>query len=305
MKFKYIFIFVVLATLVVGYMILAQEKDGGENYGIIQGDNVNMRAKPDVKSKVVERLEKHEFVYCMDKTEGKSRIGNEEEHWYKVKDCDGKEGWVFGKYIKCLNPSIEPDKYYRKMIYVDIVERSLCKTEYIIKIHKLSYENDHYIIDFEKKEKPQYYSKCECAVMDIDYLSFYRIIDGIFTKTIDTNSFEYIFYKDYIILYSKEFKNGFTIFNTKEFTERLPDEPYLDIPCKYYKGTGFYLSEDVLDNIPDCNVDKKTALNCMWNSEMELNPETMEVVVNVRKEKDKLLKQERYRFKDGKFIKIE
>jgi len=46
-------------------------------------------------------------------------------------------------------------------------------------------------------------------------------------------------------------------------------------------------------------------IKCDSHSEMEFNPETMEVVVYIRKDKDKLLKQEKYKFKDGVFVKVE
>ena len=272
-----------------------KDKEVQKEYCIIQGDDVNMRMQPHVKAKVIGKLGKYEFVYCIGKTEGKDKVGEDEEYWYKIRNCDNKEGWVFGKYIQYIDGTKEPDKYYKQMIEIEIVDSNFCKKEYKCKIYKLSKENNHYIIDFESKQKLEY---AKYGVMGGRWLSFYKIIGDQFVETIHTSDHKYLFSQDYIIIYTEQ---AIRIYNTKKYREKR-GEPHVNIPYKYYDCTGFYLYQDILKNYDEC---KGKELDCDFYSNMEFNPETLEVTVNIRKEKGKLLKQEKYKFKDGNFVKVE
>ena len=279
------------------YTVMAQDTVF-TGYCIIQGDNVSVLAKTTVKSRVITKLDKYEFVYCIDWAEEKDMVEDELNYWYRVRNCDGKEGWVYGKYVYYIDGTAEPGKYYKRMIEIEIVNEKFCNPEDTCKIYQLNNEHDHYIIDFESEQKPEYINYGQ---MGARWIAFYKIIDGTFTETIHDNRREYLFYKNYIILYTKK---AIRIYNTKKFRERK-GEPHLKIPYKYYAYTGFYLRNDVISNIPECNKDKDTRMNCISYSDMEFNRDKMEVTVNIRKEKDKLLKKERYKFNDGTFVKVE
>ncbi len=275
---------------------MAQEKMVQEEYCIIQGDNVHVREKPKIGTKVIGKCEKNEFVYCTDRTENKDKIGKDEEYWYKIQRCDNKEGWVYGKYIRYIDSKHQRDKYFKDIIFYEIVDRELCNPNRDVRIYKISYENNHYIVDFEHigKEKNQKY-----MVDRLRDIVFYKIIHGKLTETIHMNTYEFVFYKDYILFYSNK---GFNIYNTKKYREIYYETHCNNIPCKYYDSTGFYLYENILKNYDECIGNE---IKCDSHSEMEFNPETMEVVVYIRKDKDKLLKQEKYKFKDGVFVKVE
>jgi len=298
MKLKHFYIIMAILLCASIYTWADKDKEVQKKYCIIQGDDVNMRMQPHVKAKVIGKLGKYEFVYCIGKTEGKDKVGEDEEYWYKIRNCDNKEGWVFGKYIQYIDGTKEPDKYYKQMIEIEIDKSKFCDPEDVTKIYSLKYENNHYIIDFEFKQKLEY---AVYGVMGARWVAFYKIVDGVLTETIHANTRKYLFYDNYIILYSPK---GFTIYNTLKYKERT-GEPHFDIPYKYYDCTGFYLRQDIISNIPECNVDKDTRLNCISYSDMEFNPETLEVTVNIRKEKNNLFKQEKYKFKDGNFVKVE
>lgn len=272
-----------------------------QEYGIIQADDINIRVEPHIKAKVIGKLERYEFVYCIGKTQEKEKINEEEEYWYKIHNCDNKEGWVYGKYIRYIDPTKEPDKYFKIIIEEEIVNNGLCNSGDKTKIYKLKKENYHYIIDFESNEKVKMGS--EYNIMGMSLLIFYRVINGELIKVIENmGKRNYIFDINWIIIYSNK---GFDIYNTKKYREIYYETHCKNIPCKYYDSTGFYLRQDVISKIEECNTDWNTRLNCISYSEMEFNSETMEVVVYIRKDKDKLLKQERYKFKDGVFVKID
>jgi len=297
MKLKHFYIIMAILLCATIYTWADKDKEVQKEYCIIQGDDVNMRMQPHVKAKVIGKLEKYEFVYCIGKTEGKDKVGEDEEYWYKIRNCDNKEGWVFGKYIQYIDGTKEPDKYYKQMIENEIIKRLYCSYGNKVKIYKLSYENNHYIIDFENKEKVKLADMYN--EISVGLLIFYRMIDGIFNRSIENmGRRNYLFYKDYIFIYTLK---GIDVYNTRKYREER-GEPHFDIPYKYYDCTGFYLYQDILKNYDEC---KGKELDCDFYSDMEFNLETLEVTVNIRKEKGKLLKQEKYKFKDGNFVKVE
>lgn len=65
--------------------------------GVITGQNVNLRDKPDLKAKVITQLT-YDVVRYKEKTFGKNAKGDPE--WYQIETLDHKkEGWVFWKYV--------------------------------------------------------------------------------------------------------------------------------------------------------------------------------------------------------------
>lgn len=301
MKLKHLYS-VMIILLSIGMYTWAQQGESVlEEYCIIQGDNVRMRAQPTVKAKVVGKVEKYEFVYCIGKTEEKTKIDADEDYWYKIRNCDTTEGWVFGKYVWDIDDDKKHGEYFKKIIKYEMINNGYCRAGVKNRIYKLNNESNHYIIDFESGEKVKMGN--EYGTISVGLLIFYKTVDDQFVKVIENmGKRNYFFYnKKYIIIYSK---NGIDIYNINTFKEKQVTMHY-DILCKYYAGTGFYLRKDVISKIEECNTDWDTRLNCISYSEMEFNPETMEVVVYIRKEKGKLLKQEKYKFKDGVFVKID
>jgi len=295
MKLTYTYSVMVVLLSVVVYTWAQQDATTPYEYCIIQGDNVIMRSQPALKAKVMGRLDKYEFVYCIGKTEEKTRIDADEDYWYKIRNCDNKEGWIFGKFIHNINSNFEYNIYYKEIIKNEIVNHMRCNYNNKVKIFELKNLNDHYIMDFESKQKLQY---AQYGVMGARWIVFYKIIEGKLVKTIHEMGYDYINYKHYVLFYNSK---GFDIYNTKKFRDEK-EELCIDIPCKYYAHTGFYLYEDILKEYGPCIGNE---IDCDVNSDMEFNPETMEVIVNVRIEEGKLLKQEKYKFSDGKFVKIE
>ncbi len=66
-----------------------------DSLGIITGDGVNVRSEASLASKVITSLNKNDRVVCVKLT------GN----WYRVRLSNGKEGWVYSKYIK-VQPTV-------------------------------------------------------------------------------------------------------------------------------------------------------------------------------------------------------
>lgn len=57
--------------------------------GVIKGDNINVRSKPELSAEVLTRLGGGTRVNVSESSEG----------WYKVEYTQGKFGWVYGQYI--------------------------------------------------------------------------------------------------------------------------------------------------------------------------------------------------------------
>lgn len=65
--------------------------------GVITGQNVNLREKPDLKAKVITQFT-YDLVRYLTKTSGKNAAGDPE--WYEVETMDHKKkGWVNWKYV--------------------------------------------------------------------------------------------------------------------------------------------------------------------------------------------------------------
>ncbi len=71
--------------------------------GIISGERVRLRSKPQVLRKnVITTLNYGEKVIIITKSSEKKEIENEKYYWYKVELMDNTSGWIFGKYITLL-----------------------------------------------------------------------------------------------------------------------------------------------------------------------------------------------------------
>ena len=61
---------------------------------VINGNKVNVRAKPNTRAKVVIQLNTGEPVTVLETS------GSGSNMWYKIKTSGGRTGWVFGEYVK-------------------------------------------------------------------------------------------------------------------------------------------------------------------------------------------------------------
>lgn len=90
-KSRYLFVFPYVNTI---------DLENPDDYffiGVITGQNVNLRDKPDLKAKVIGQLT-YDVVRYKDKTSGKNAKGDPE--WHLIETLDHKKkGWVFWKYV--------------------------------------------------------------------------------------------------------------------------------------------------------------------------------------------------------------
>lgn len=64
------------------------------------GENVNVRAEPRAKAKIVETLaEKGEQVSILGRSKTKETLDKNNDYWYQIKTSSGKQGWVFGAFL--------------------------------------------------------------------------------------------------------------------------------------------------------------------------------------------------------------
>lgn len=63
-------------------------------------DNLRIRSKPSINSEIVGNLAKLSEITLYEESAHKDTIDNIESPWYKTQTVDGKEGWVFGGYVR-------------------------------------------------------------------------------------------------------------------------------------------------------------------------------------------------------------
>ncbi|OHD61004.1 MAG: hypothetical protein A2014_00865 [Spirochaetes bacterium GWF1_49_6] len=81
-----------------GSLQYPDDSEGETVYYILAGQNVNIRKEPSSKSAVVAKLS-YETVLYLESSDVTENIGGEEYPWIKVRLSDGKEGYVFEKYL--------------------------------------------------------------------------------------------------------------------------------------------------------------------------------------------------------------
>ena len=63
-------------------------------------DNLRIRSKPSITSEIVGNLTKLSEITLYEESAHKDTIDNIESPWYKTQTADGKDGWVFGGYVR-------------------------------------------------------------------------------------------------------------------------------------------------------------------------------------------------------------
>ncbi|EQA45876.1 SH3 domain protein [Leptospira broomii serovar Hurstbridge str. 5399] len=79
------------------------EKKLTEKFGVIRGNDINVRITGNVNSKKISSLKKGDVVKILERSESAEEINNYYEYWYKILIRDRIEGWVFGRYIMIFN----------------------------------------------------------------------------------------------------------------------------------------------------------------------------------------------------------
>lgn len=70
---------------------------------MITGTGVRIRATPNLKGTIIASLEKGAIVEELERSERKEKVGNDLDHWYKVRLDNGQEGWIFGIFIVTIS----------------------------------------------------------------------------------------------------------------------------------------------------------------------------------------------------------
>lgn len=77
--------------------------DDGQATAKILIDQLIVRSKPTIKSKIVTVATPAKEYIVLGKTDKKQEIEFLTDYWYKIKISPKKEGWVFGGYISVSN----------------------------------------------------------------------------------------------------------------------------------------------------------------------------------------------------------
>jgi hypothetical protein len=80
---------------------------------IIIGDNVNVREKPDIKSKSICKLRLGDSIKIIKRTGKKEKIGDLEGEWIFVDTFQSSKGWIFSYYVACV------DDFKRVRIFIN------------------------------------------------------------------------------------------------------------------------------------------------------------------------------------------
>ena len=80
------------------YYDLFPDKYDAFTHGVVIGTGVRMRTAPDLRAPVVKSVS-YEIIEIVGKTATFETIGGEEHPWVQVKLLDGREGYIWGKFI--------------------------------------------------------------------------------------------------------------------------------------------------------------------------------------------------------------
>ncbi len=68
------------------------------------GDNVNLRNSPGLEGKLVGKIKEDVILIQLEKSMDTSQIGDTRDYWYMVANLSGLRGWIFGKFLKPVDP---------------------------------------------------------------------------------------------------------------------------------------------------------------------------------------------------------
>ncbi len=256
-------------------------------FGIIKGEKVNLRSEPSLNSRIVKQFLPGELVFYQNRTDRKFSIGEDEDYWFKVRTQENKYGWVFGKFIYYLDGSREPGKYYRRIIIDEIVNGG-----------KLSDDSTNYNISFENLKHSKHivfrYSHVDhdpkIPILS-GWILLFKVLDKKMQMVINTVGHDsiYSFVERYILI---ESSSGIRVYDTSKFIEG----PYAYKKDMVYENV-FYLN--VRDKI------NESAGESLGKSIIKFDRKENIAILDVKDEEGVLLRSERYKFEDGKFLKMD
>jgi cell wall-associated NlpC family hydrolase len=107
--------------------------------GLVTGDSVNLRSKPDTSAKVITQLSKNTKVSIL----------SEEGDWYKI-GCNDTTGWISNQYIKVSNVAIASGTISASSVNVrskpDISSETLTRLDEGSKVEVYEHSGDWYRI---------------------------------------------------------------------------------------------------------------------------------------------------------------
>ncbi len=117
---------------------------------MIEGDKVNFREKPDLKSSLINQLNTSDKVMMLEKGK-QQKIGNLNDFWYKI-EYKGKTGWVYGAFTSLRLKA--PEKPKNEGVAIGEILRIVGDDYYMIRIRNARGEEESFDLrgDFEGSE---------------------------------------------------------------------------------------------------------------------------------------------------------
>ncbi len=279
-----------VVTVCIGVMLFMNAALFAESadyeFCIIKGDKVNLRSEPVVTSKVVKQFRPGELVFYLDKTDKRLKVGEDEDFWYKVKTQENKYGWVFGKYIYYIDGSKYPERFFREILIYEIVKND-----------KLSAHSTNYNITFKEEKEHKYiifsYDHIDndpVAPILLGWTLFFQIENNTIKLATYGDGDEYWFIGKYILT---RHQWGIRVYDSSKFVKG----PYY--PAKQDMVYANVYKLHVRDKI------NEAAGESLGKSTIEFDEKERIATLHIRDEKGAPLRIEKYKFKDGKFLKID
>jgi len=99
--------------ILLSLILFSGAKAEAVSYGVIKGDNVNIRIDKSLSSKVIGSLNKFDTVTIIGDSGKEYEIDGQSYLWYNISH-KGKTGWIYGKYVNILPTEPRETKYYLK-----------------------------------------------------------------------------------------------------------------------------------------------------------------------------------------------
>lgn len=90
--------FIVALTLTLTLTIATAGQETSKR--ITTASAVRLRAQPSTGSAVVETLSVGTVLDGLSRSATRERVGDQEEFWYRVRTLDGKQGWIYGAFVR-------------------------------------------------------------------------------------------------------------------------------------------------------------------------------------------------------------
>jgi hypothetical protein len=88
--------FIIALTLTLTITAFGQET----SKRITTASAVRLRAQPSTGSAVVDTLSVGTVLDGLSRSATRERVGDQEEFWYRVRTSDGKQGWIYGAFVR-------------------------------------------------------------------------------------------------------------------------------------------------------------------------------------------------------------